>query len=286
MLLIGFICRVPAQSYRNFLTHDSSQQNSYMTGAVNVLYSQDGKSGPGGKGYSLSVGINVGRFFSKQIVFGATFDLKILNGQWGYKYSQTYKSDFNKSFKINSQSPSDSGRANFMYDLVNTGMDRNNSSGYRPAIDGNTFYEYGIMFSPFPNKFGGFLLKAQRGSYSYRIAGVYGNKYIEGGQADNLYFASDIQYRFELSFKPLAFFRNTCLSNSAYSNFIPHRKIEYEKHKLEFLDALSVSVYYERISYQNSEIDGYKLSSFLNPWFMSKYGIDEYFGVKISFGIY
>jgi hypothetical protein len=269
-----FLCsKTNAQTFKKFLRKDSTAQNTFLTGSLNFMYTINGKVIQGGRGTCFSAGINLARLFSKKIVLGFVVDMKIEKGFWPSQFSNTYQSDFNKAFKVRSLIPSDSSKANLIYELVNGKNDPNASYSSAVTLQGSAFIQYGIMYSPYPQKYGGVLVKIQRGSYTFPVHGIYGDAKIKAQDADFAHINLPTQFRAELSFKPLLLLRS-----SASDHLKPS--------KLRFLNYLVMSIYYERLSFQDADIEKFKFNEFLAPWFISKYAIDEHFGVKLSLGLY
>lgn len=246
--------------YINFLSTDEKSQTHLFTVGVKyqaMVYSPSFSS----NGHYVYAGLNLARFFSRKFVVGMSVDLRPLVGFLYRQPSPGFVNDFNNNFNTSFESQQDSATA---YLLKKYLSDR--------QIWGCSFASYGVMFSLFPNRYGGVLLSAKHGIVNYRLSNVYGNKFVNNGEADNLYFG--FYYgQCELTFKPYALFKNS------YFNFD-------DESGAGILKAITVSVFYEQMRIRGAKINGVNWDRIVNASFMSKYGVSQRFGLSLGIGIY
>jgi len=253
------------QTYWKFLQKDSTQNNTLFTGSYGFMYSQQGKVNQAGQGFSGSLGINLARLFNKKMVLGVVAELKGFKGLWSNNYTSQFINDFNSAYKNGLTNQADSSRASILNQSLN------GNTTYRHW--GNYFQSIGIMFSPYPQQYGGLMLIVKKGSYGFPINGSFSNKFINPNNNGPDFISVDVPVNFsiELACKPMAFFRNT-------SQFV--------KQKWKWLDFVRISIYYQRLSWKNADMDGLPFNTFLNSDFLSKYAIDEQFGFRICGAFY
>lgn len=254
------------KTYWHFLKPDSiHQKNTLLTVSYGLMFSSTGMVNNGGRGLVFSGGLNLARLFSKKIILGISIDMKGVKGFWGNGYTNSYINDFNSSFQNNLTNQADSARAGVLKESLN------GNSGYNHR--GNYYQTIGIMFSPFPQQYGGFMLIVKKGFYGFPIGGTYGNKYFNNkiSSPDWVTVGVPVKFSTELIFKPLAFFRNTSY---------------YILNKNKWLDFIKVSFYYERLSWAEANMDGLAFKNFLSSNFINKYSTDEHWGFRICGTIY
>lgn len=216
------------------------------------------------QGGMASFGINLARFFSTKFILGVTSDLKLLPGIRNVNPSDEFSSDFQGSYTPISGPPQDSANAEVFYSNIVYG-----------GIRGHNMFNIGLMFSPFPQKYGGFMLEIKRGNTGHQFHNsIYQNLFVNGGGNDKVPMSVGGNLRFELTCKPLAFFRNAYYDHYSYSGF----EI--------FLNSLVIGFYYERFNFQTAQFGGTNLRDAVDNEFISKYGIDHRFGFKIGFAFY
>ena len=249
--------------FHYFLFQDSTSQNYLFTVGLKYQYTAITKSFSSNGAY-VHLGLNLARFFSKKIIFGVFYDLRPIHGPFFYQpTSNQFKNDFVSNFSTTYSSPEDSAVA---YTLKNAIENKSLSSG--------SFANLGLMFSPFPNKYGGLLFSFKISGCDYRVGGVYGNKLILNGEADNIYFSVGKNYVYEISFKPFAFKHNT------YFNF------DKPSSESKFLKTFTCSIYYERFNLKNATFGDNKFKDMVSSAFLSKYGSTDRFGVSIGWTLY
>lgn len=240
---------------------DTDRQNYLFTIALKYQNNITSKAFTS-NGLYFNLGLNLCRFFSKELVFGPFFEFKPINGFF-YKQpkSQSFVSDFNTNFKPSYENSNDSATAYLLKERLNEN-----------SIRGGSFGNIGLMFSIFPNRNGGILIAIKKGSESHRLSNVYGNKYIKNGEADNLYFDFS-SYSLEASFKPFAVFKNS------YINF---NSDEGEN----FLKSIAISFYYTRLNLKDASINGLKWTQIVDNPFITKYGMTDTFGLTLGCTVY
>ena len=250
---------IKKHKYKDFF-FDSNRQNYLFTTAIKYQHTLPTKAFTS-NGIYLHLGLNLARFFSKEIVFGIFYELKPINGFF-YKQpkSQEFIDDFNSNFNSNYSDSVSFVTANLLKDRLNG-----------QSMHGGSFGNIGIMLSVFPNRFGGILFSFKQGGETHRIGNVYGNKFIQNGGADNLYFSFST-FTYEVSFKPYSLFKNS------YINFNSENE--------SFWKSSVVSFFYSTCNLKDAEINGIKWSTIQGNEFISKYGITKRIGISLGFTIY
>jgi hypothetical protein len=208
------------------------------------------------QGFVMNLGLNLARFISKNIVLGINSDLK-LSGGYFIKYGTSqFLNDFNSSFYLHYNNSLDSANSNIVRNAIN-------KSPLNP-ITGSRLYNFGIMFSPFPFKYGGIMLQVRRGAKVFKID--VGNNPFVGG--DNGYLEITKNWIYELMFKPLTFKKN---------------KFPSTRH---FNTSITFSVHYEKLNFGNAKFNGTSIRQMLSSDFINRYQFDNRFGFKIGLGFY
>jgi hypothetical protein len=260
------------RKYVQFLrTSDSKSQNHLFTIGYNYSFMPIYKTF-NTQGGIFSFGLNLARFFNTKHVFGFTFDLKLVKGFSKKKLSQNYINDFNSSITVDSSSS---------YDFENAKTIKQAIDGYSPsnkgaALQGNQIFNFGVMFSLFPQKKGGVMIQLKKGITSMGIYNIKNPNIGEGisGQRSAIWFSQN--FMGEVIFKPFAFVRNT---------FVDKDFINQTSHKPLF-NLISVSLYYQRFDHSMSSFYGTDFSTITNPIFLNKYHFENQFGAKIGFSFY
>ena len=218
-----------------FSLEDDSMPRKTPVIYASYSYSQNlaGKILPS-NGLHSSLGLNIARLFKQNFSFGVMLEyrgFKILgsNGQFGRLTNAV-----NASIIKNQSNPVDSSFASLLYAAFNNDPNKN--------FVGSYLTNYGLFFSPFPNKYGGFMLQVKRGSYDFPIYGAYRNKYISNGSSDFITFSIPVTFNIQLTCKPLTFFKMK----------------KYEG----FNENVLLSLFYEEISLKSSSFDRYLKSDF------------------------
>ncbi len=216
-------------------------------------------------GLQATFGLNVARFFSNKMVIGICADIKAVKGLTQQQFSNDFINDLNEGFKTEYNNPSDSAKAYIIRDAIND-------------VPGHGFYgnysgNLGIMFSLFPQKYGGVLISAKRGYRDFPIFGTYGNAYIDDGLLDNTLFQVKKNYSAEISFKPYTLFKNGYVS--IYNSSIA-----------DIWKLISIGFYYEQLNLENANFNGIPFSKIVNAKFINRYGVDHCYGVKMGLALY
>ncbi len=249
---------------------DSTTQSSVFGLTLQYLYTPEIKSFAS-KGASGNLILNLSRFFSRKFVLGLCYNFKFYNGVTKQHYSKEFKDDFDKNFITNYNNSVDSAQA---YTLKG-GID--GSAGFESG--GNTKKGWGIVFSPFPQKYGGFMLLLKTGTNWFTFTGPFTNKlfYSDGGRNMNLRLKNS--YSIELTFKPYKFFNSEGLKRD-------------RSKPINLLKYIGISLYYERISLGNAVIDqtnhgrDMSIKEVVNQSFISKYRNINNFGIEMGIAIY
>ncbi len=217
------------------------------------------------KGMHLTVGLILARFFTRQIIFGICYDLKQFSGFTKQNLSQSFIDDFNSNFISTYGNEKDSSRAQTLRDAIN------NSQG--AGIHGNAFENFGISFSPFPLKYGGFLIEVKKGNRIFPIFGDYTKKHLSRDDGSYIYLQLNNSYSVELSFKPYRFYNS--------------ERIVAEKSKLKDLyKFIVISFYYEKLTFKNATFNSVSLDQIVSQNFISQYSNINTWGIKIGMAIY
>lgn len=219
-------------------------------------------------GTCWNIGINLARFFTKQVILGVHVDGRFFfAGFTKQHFSKEFRDDFNAAFKTEYATYKDSLRASVLYD----GINGTNGAFVQGSFPGY----YGITFSPFPQKWGGVMLEVKRGGMITDFYGNYDAKLLDpNGDSSPVNFGTYRNVAFELSFKPNKFTK-------------PHKGVIANIHKpKDFLDLLVIGLYYERFSLVDASFNGQYLNTMVSDAFIAKYSNKNYFGIKVGVGIY
>ena len=250
------------KSYGEFLAYEdsTSQARMFMAGLQYLRTTNYASFRTGGM--HLSLGFNVARFITKKHILGLYVDFKGIKGFTAQNFSTEFKSDFNAHFRTSYSTQEDSARAYLLKEHIN-------SSG----IYGNYLGDVGIMFSVFPQKFGGILVVVKKGYRTYVIHNIYGNPYIGNGEKENAYIDLSNNYALELSVKPYAFFKNSFINpDTSNDDFI--------------LKFLTLTFYYEQTNFRSATIENLPFTRIVGSDFIDKYGKTATYGFKIGLTIY
>lgn len=214
-------------------------------------------------GFSYEVGLNLARFFSKKFILGITYESKVFAGGFTKQhFSREFVNDFNNNFITEYSNSNDSLRASIFYNGIN-GVNNNYVVVAFPEY-------FGISFSPFPQKWGGFMLTVKKGGTSYFFNGNYDAKSLDPNKENSiLYLQTFKNIAFDLSFKPYKFFTN--------ENVTP-----FNSDKFNYWGLLLVSLCCDRFSFASSEFNYQSINTFVRKDFITKYSNKYYFGIKLS----
>ena len=139
---------------------------------------------------------------------------------------------------------------------------------------GHDIFNFGIMFSPFPQKYGGLLFQVNDGATDYFIhSHINGNPYVNDGGSDKYPMTVGDTWIYEVTMKPAAFFENSYINLE-------------DRETGSFWDCIVISFFYERVNFRSAEFNGTKVADMVTPAFMDKYGLDERYGIKIGLAFY
>lgn len=214
-------------------------------------------------GANFNIGLNVAGFFRKKYILGVMVEGRVFKFLGSNRRYGRIRSDVNATINYSQPDERDSARVLFLSDAFNSNADRH--------FFGSNQYRYGIIFSPFPDKFGGFLLAVKRGVNNYPISGAYKFLDIVKYESESyIYLDLPVDASVELTCKPFLFL--------------------YKKRQGKYIDVISrnlfVSVFWDRVSMNRARINQSKLTNFLHPDFFARNGTDNHFGFKVSFGFY
>ena len=248
--------------FKGIVTPEPEDQNHLFNFQYKYMYSPWGKT-IGARGGMFNFGINLGRFFSNKIIIGPVADMKLYpGGARANKLTSEFLNDFNASFTLNNST---------LLDSVNSLVYSSNFN--KDGIRGNSMFNLGVMISLFPQKFGALMLQIKKGGTSFQFHNmIYGNTFVNGGGNDKVGMWVSNNWTYELIIKPFAFFRNTFYSKYHGGQYLSNSFV--------------ISFYYERLNFRSSEFNGTKLIEIVNDSFISKYGIDNRFGIKIGLAFY
>jgi hypothetical protein len=251
--------------YQKFLfIPDSSTQASLMSVSYQYLYIPQTQALRAG-GTSLNVGLNLARFFSNKFILGICYDLKDFSGSTNQRISKDFVNSFNSAFKSSTASVADSASA---YTLRG-GL--NGTPGY--GIHGNTFQNFGVSFSPFPQKYGGVLVQMKIGYRIFPFSSAYPSQLLNSRGDEFVYLQLNKCYSVDICFKPYKFFRSGRV-------VLNHLKVQ------EIYKFIVCSLYYEQLNFNAATFNGMPISQMVGHEFISKYSKVNNFGVKFGFALY
>jgi hypothetical protein len=242
---------------------DSNNNASLFSIGCQYLYVPQSNTFTTG-GAHWNVGLNIARFFTKKIILGVCYDLKEFDGFTQQHFSKSFVNDFNANFIPSYSNGMDSLRAYTLKNVVN------GYSGY--GINGNTFENIGISFSPFPQKYGGILIQIKRGN---RVMPVWGPK------TDKLSVTED-----DYAFLTLGHCYSVDVCFTPYKFFTTKRIKLFDQRVKDFYKFFVVSLYYERLTLQYADFNGVALNKIVSDQFVSKYSNDNHFGIKVGVALY
>lgn len=252
--------------YIKYILHpDSHSQARLFSWHFQYLYSPWGKTFKTG-GTCLTYGINLARLFSRKFILGLSANLKVNRGFTKQKFSNEFLNDFNNSFITSYLNPSDSIAAYTVKNAIN------DVGGY--GFHGNYYGDIGIIFSPFPQKFGGILLSFKRGYRNYPIfIGPWLDQFFPDIKDVNVGLEMRSNYSFEVAIKPYTFFHN---------GFKIFGSIE----RKDIWRFITLSFYIEQLNLKDANFQGVRFDNMVNSNFISKYGVDRRYGIKLGFALY
>jgi hypothetical protein len=214
-------------------------------------------------GTSFNLGLNVAAFFSKKYVLGVMVEGRVFKFFGTNRKYGKIRGDVNAALIYTQPDARDSARVLFLADAFNSNPDRH--------FFGSNQYRYGIIFSPYPDKYGGFLLAVKRGINNYPISGAYRYFDIVKYESESyIYIDLPVDVCVEVTCKPLLSL--------------------HEKRQGKYIDFISqnlvLSAYWEHVSINRAQLNQAPITHFLKPDFFARNGTDNHFGFKVSFGFY
>lgn len=239
-------------------------QARLLTCSWQYLYTYQYESFRSG-GMQPTFGLNIARFFSNKFILGICFDIKSVKGFTQQRFSDKFISDFNESFKTSYGKSADSARAY----VINHAINDVPGHGFTGNFSGNI----GIMFSLFPQKYGGILIMAKRGYRDFPVSGTRGNTYINNGALEYTLFQIKNNYSVEISAKPYTIMKN---------GYFRLREGNWN----DMWKLITVGFYYERLDIENATFNGMPFAKVVTNKFISRYGVDHCYGVKLGLSLY
>jgi hypothetical protein len=160
---------------KDFFKADSTEQCRFLNGSIHYNYSPE----PGDfyiGGLFLHGGVNIARFFSKNMILGICADFKPFKGTNYWKPNASFQSDFLQSYTPDLTSTETAARSEMIRNAV---LGTENKQ-----FQGNYFGNIGIQFSPFPQQWGAWMLEVKRGYRSFPIYGYLDDPNIENYGSD------------------------------------------------------------------------------------------------------
>ena len=235
----------------------------YVYASVNISSTVSGKVLPV-HGWHTSLGLNIPGIFNKDFVFGPVLDFRLAKRLGVNKGYRKIRDDVNRYIITDYDNPQDSSIAGLLLKAFNP--------SHISSFTGNYFDNYGLMFSPFPHKYGGIMLQVKKGKNDFPIDGAFEHPFLNTGTLNYIYLRIPTEYCVQLTFKPLGFSKER-LSESDYFEFL-------------WEDNFFVSLFYKKVSLSDASIYGRPLNNFFHEDFLEKYSSEHQFGIKISVGIY
>lgn len=252
-------------SYLGYLLKDTlGVQASLMNLSINYLSIPEKKSLAVG-GLNISIGLNIARFFTKKIILGASMDYKGFPGNSKRKFSNEFISDFNSNYIPSQNTPEDSAIAYTLKGAINGESDFGSRGG--------EFLNFGICFSPFPQKYGGFIVELKTGFRTVPFHGTYTRDVLFKGENRDVYLQMKGNYSVIVGFNPYKFLKAPKVT---LGNATPK----------DFYKFISIRFYYEKITFRNAEFHHIPIDKIVKEDFISKYSSIDNFGFAIGFAFY
>lgn len=248
--------------FPEFWKSDSSCSASFVSVKFQYLY-QPSKEFYKLGGTHFYISINRARFFTKKMILGVGLDYKFIPFKGEQRLSSQFVSDFNANYTPDYSDKYDSVRSLTLSGAIN------NTNGFKGG--GSTFRNFSLNFSPFPDRYGGFLLQLKTGYSAFLMYGPLTDSYEESVKILNFSIAPC--YSAELSFCPYKLFRT-------------HRLKIVGGTLNDWYKFLIVSLYANQYSMKNATIGGEPLNRFVSQSFIDKYSSLNNFGIKFGIGIW
>jgi len=279
LLFLCFLISAPAICQEGQIDPETSYSKNYVRlliygdsstrcSLVNFSYKflvNAGTEGFAFKGAHLGLGLNIARFFTDKFIAGVCIETK----QWQGGLKQQLPAAFREEFAAYLQPVTGNEDLENAANVLEGGI--SGQAGY--SITGNGFSAVGIQLSPFPDRYGGLMLTISRGGGIFSFNGPPNEIYHpeKGGSYLDLSMRRDIGMELCMSpYKFLRFRERESLADPSY-RFI--------------LRAVTVSFYYERLSFSRSRFYTEPLSTFVTSGFFTGMKPVKNIGFKIGFGI-
>ncbi len=251
-------------NYLTFLKPDSNEQCRFFRGSLNYRNTFVDK-GFNMNGFYLSTGVNIARFFSKKFIAGVCIDLKPFKGLTRWEPASSFTSSFNASFAPDNST----AESAFSSSIFNDAINQNNGSYFQ----GNYFGNIGLQYSPFPQKYGGFLLEVKRGYASFPVYGYSDAPLIDNGDSDFAFYQVEKIYSASLYCKPFSFWGKDKLSSLQLT-------------KEDWKKWIILGITYNRMNLSNDYLYGTSMEDVVNEAFWNTYRIQHYVTVSLGIGLY
>lgn len=219
-------------------------------------------------GLQASVGVNVAGLFHKNWLIGPTLEWRVFKALGLNTRYYNLRKAINDNLIYSQGNLTDSTRVQFLHSAFNDLP--GGYSFYNSRFFGSNHYRYGIIISPFPDDYGGFMLGVKRGMNVMPVDGAYGITALEYETEYYIFLSVPVDLSVELTCKPFMFLHERSVGQ--WYDFI-------SQHVL-------LSFYWDRISMHRAEFNGAPLNDFLAPAFFEENGTDNQFGFKLAIGYY
>lgn len=213
-------------------------------------------------GTHLNFGFNIARLFTRKFIFGICYERKSFSSLTLPRFSSEFISDFNSNYIPQYNDDKDSLRGYVFKKCINS------ESGN--GVNGNIYSAIGICFSPFPQKYGGFIIGVKRGN---RLYPFYGPDIDKIREDSGVYLTLRKCYSVELRFKPFILFSSS-------------EKIFFYQKRKSFYKWFVVSFFYEKLTLNNATFNSVPLNQLVNQNFIDKYSNINNFGINLGFMLY
>jgi hypothetical protein len=249
---------------RNFFKPDSTDHARFLNGSMQYSYAPS----PGDfhiGGFYLHGGLNIARFFSKQMIAGFCIDFKPFKGVNYWQPSAAFQADFQQNYTPDLTSSESEAKSEMIRNAI-IGTENK-------QFQGNYFGNIGVQLSPFPQKWGGWMLEIKRGYRSLPIYGYLDDPNIENFSSDFAFYQINKVFTFSLYGKPLSFFTKT-----------PHPT--FSQAKKDWKHWIHLGVHYARSDMSNDYFYGLHLRDIVTESFWNTHRIQHSFFVSLGIGLY
>jgi len=250
--------------YLSFLKPDSNEQCRYFRGSLhyrNTFVQQPFNL----NGFYFSTGVNIARLFSKKFIAGISVDFKPFKGVTSWKPESSFTSSFNASFIPDNTTAESAFSSTIFTDAINM-----NDGKY---FQGNYFGNIGLQISPFPQKYGGFLLEVKRGYASFPVYGYSDAEIIDNSDSDFAFYQVEKMYSASLYCKPFCFWSKDKLGS------LQQTKEDWKKW-------IIIGSTYNRMNLSNDNLYGTSMEDIVSEAFWNAYRIQHYVTLSLGIGLY